>query len=230
MLRRIRRIAYISREVCCGFWPSVATRCLSREFGNEGHEHDARPDGVGRMMAVGLAKTASGCFRPRFARIGAARRPKPAAAGLSSLERSAKPAKWSSGPFRATTGFLSSAMRANKKAPRGGLFIGGQGGIRTHGTLAGSPHFECGAIDHSTTCPPAVIKKPGDQGKSFCAFVKIVISWIKRPVSSAARHGARRSALKTVHRTVLLGLGKPRLTPPTGQIWKRPAKASRSLA
>jgi hypothetical protein len=36
---------------------------------------------------------------------------------------------------------------------------GGQGGIRTHGTLAGSPHFECGAIDHSTTCPPAVIKK-----------------------------------------------------------------------
>jgi hypothetical protein len=34
---------------------------------------------------------------------------------------------------------------------------GGQGGIRTHGTLAGTPHFECGAIDHSTTCPRAGI-------------------------------------------------------------------------
>ena len=50
--------------------------------------------------------------------------------------------------------------------------FGGQGGIRTHGTLAGTPHFECGAIDHSTTCPPAVIKKPGGQGKPFFVFRK----------------------------------------------------------
>jgi hypothetical protein len=42
---------------------------------------------------------------------------------------------------------------------------GGQGGIRTHGTLAGSPHFECGAIDHSTTCPPAVIRERPGSGK-----------------------------------------------------------------
>ena len=49
---------------------------------------------------------------------------------------------------------------------------GGQGGIRTHGTLAGTPHFECGAIDHSTTCPPAVIKKPSDQGKPFFGLTK----------------------------------------------------------
>ena len=26
---------------------------------------------------------------------------------------------------------------------------GGEGGIRTHGTLASTPHFECGAFDHS---------------------------------------------------------------------------------
>jgi hypothetical protein len=45
--------------------------------------------------------------------------------------------------------------------------VGGQGGIRTHDTLAGMPHFECGAIDHSTTCPPAVIKKARRQGKVF---------------------------------------------------------------
>src|SRR6202044_651698 len=31
--------------------------------------------------------------------------------------------------------------------------VGGEGGIRTPGTLARTPHFECGAIDHSATSP-----------------------------------------------------------------------------
>ena len=31
--------------------------------------------------------------------------------------------------------------------------IGGEGGIRTPGTVARTPHFECGAIDHSATSP-----------------------------------------------------------------------------
>ena len=30
---------------------------------------------------------------------------------------------------------------------------GGEGGIRTHVTVAGKPHFECGAFDHSATSP-----------------------------------------------------------------------------
>ena len=30
---------------------------------------------------------------------------------------------------------------------------GGEGGIRTHGTVSGTPHFECGAFDHSATSP-----------------------------------------------------------------------------
>jgi hypothetical protein len=30
---------------------------------------------------------------------------------------------------------------------------GGEGGIRTHDTLASMPHFECGAFNHSTTSP-----------------------------------------------------------------------------
>src|SRR5206468_6453257 len=30
---------------------------------------------------------------------------------------------------------------------------GGEGGIRTHGTVARTPHFECGAFDHSATSP-----------------------------------------------------------------------------
>lgn len=30
---------------------------------------------------------------------------------------------------------------------------GGEGGIRTHGTREGTPHFECGTFDHSATSP-----------------------------------------------------------------------------
>ena len=30
---------------------------------------------------------------------------------------------------------------------------GGQGGIRTLDTVTRMPHFECGAFNHSTTCP-----------------------------------------------------------------------------
>ena len=32
-------------------------------------------------------------------------------------------------------------------------WVGGEGGIRTHDTLASMPHFECGAFNHSTTSP-----------------------------------------------------------------------------
>ena len=31
--------------------------------------------------------------------------------------------------------------------------FGGEAGIRTLGTLTGTPHFECGAFDHSATSP-----------------------------------------------------------------------------
>ena len=58
---------------------------------------------------------------------------------------------------------------------------GGEGGIRTPGTLARTPHFECGAIDHSATSPadasarsrlsawgraPISMARPGSQGAS----------------------------------------------------------------
>ena len=33
------------------------------------------------------------------------------------------------------------------------LLVGGEGGIRTHVTVARKPHFECGAFDHSATSP-----------------------------------------------------------------------------
>jgi hypothetical protein len=34
-----------------------------------------------------------------------------------------------------------------------GALAGGEGGIRTHGALPGTPHFECGTFDHSATSP-----------------------------------------------------------------------------
>ena len=37
---------------------------------------------------------------------------------------------------------------------------GGEGGIRTHGTVARTPHFECGAFDHSATSPRSVVRRP----------------------------------------------------------------------
>jgi hypothetical protein len=41
-----------------------------------------------------------------------------------------------------------------KKAPEGPFFItGGEGGIRTHGTLARTPDFESGTFGHSVTSP-----------------------------------------------------------------------------
>ena len=33
------------------------------------------------------------------------------------------------------------------------MVYGGEGGIRTPGTVTRTPHFECGAIDHSATSP-----------------------------------------------------------------------------
>ena len=42
---------------------------------------------------------------------------------------------------------------------------GGQGGIRTLGTVARTPHFECGAFNHSTTCPRRVIERVFANGK-----------------------------------------------------------------
>jgi hypothetical protein len=46
-----------------------------------------------------------------------------------------------------------------KKATLRWLFLlrGGEGGIRTHGTLARTPDFESGTFDHSATSPDSVV-------------------------------------------------------------------------
>ena len=49
------------------------------------------------------------------------------------------------------------------------MVIGGEGGIRTHVTVARKPHFECGAFDHSATSPqgcPIALKALYGQGSA----------------------------------------------------------------
>ena len=49
----------------------------------------------------------------------------------------------------------SAAARSGERSisVQSGWAAGGEGGIRTHGTVARTPHFECGAFDHSATSP-----------------------------------------------------------------------------
>ena len=58
-----------------------------------------------------------------------------------------------------------------KAGPKGAGFFndGGEGGIRTHGTLASTPHFECGAFDHSATSPSRFPGSSGHPHKATCA-------------------------------------------------------------
>ena len=44
--------------------------------------------------------------------------------------------------------------------------LGGEGGIRTHGTVTRTPHFECGAFDHSATSPRSVVGQAQGQSRS----------------------------------------------------------------
>src|SRR5271168_4452655 len=45
------------------------------------------------------------------------------------------------------------------------IMAGGEGGIRTPGTLARTPHFECGAIDHSATSPGPTARRSRSRRK-----------------------------------------------------------------
>ena len=47
------------------------------------------------------------------------------------------------------------------------MINGGEGGIRTHDTLASMPHFECGAFDLSATSPGNVKLKANLRGGSL---------------------------------------------------------------
>ena len=55
---------------------------------------------------------------------------------------------------------------------------GGEGGIRTHDTVARMPHFECGAFDHSATSPlrwSALVRRGLSHSESLAGW-QVVIS------------------------------------------------------
>ena len=54
------------------------------------------------------------------------------------------------GPYLREVGRAASSWRIVRE------LRGGEGGIRTHGTVAGTPHFECGAFDLSATSPQKI--------------------------------------------------------------------------
>lgn len=55
--------------------------------------------------------------------------------------------------------------RCETKALRLNTLFGGRGGIRTHGTLAGTPVFKTGALNHSATLPSLAISDLAGAGR-----------------------------------------------------------------
>ncbi|VXA98685.1 hypothetical protein MASSI9I_10204 [Massilia sp. 9I] len=55
---------------------------------------------------------------------------------------------------------LPPLRQENEKGPMRGPFhfLGGEGGIRTHGTVTRTPDFESGTFDHSATSPESVLR------------------------------------------------------------------------
>ena len=80
------------------------------------------------------------------------------------------------------------AFSKSKNAPRLGAFFGGEGGIRTHGSLATSPHFECGALVHYATSPG---EKPSRTNpkyhNSIYSAIKIACSSSANPTSKTGK-------------------------------------------
>src|SRR5439155_23555126 len=87
---------------------------------------------------------------------------------------------------------MGGGVRSAVNRLKRGAQFGGRGGIRTHGTLAGTPVFKTGALNHSATLPaqefqslsvglartqcergpdvdpiPSIWRKPSDEGVAF---------------------------------------------------------------
>ncbi len=87
---------------------------------------------------------------------------------------------------------------------------GGEGGIRTHDTLSGTPHFECGTFNHSATSPIAPCGTGRERGRYLAraAPVRKTLGALPDPQvtppperagppSPADRHGSLRFTVRT---------------------------------
>src|SRR5690606_2916846 len=112
-----------------------------------------------------------------------------------------------------------------------GKFGGGQGGIRTHGTLARTPDFESGTFDHSATCPrlrlraglprgPRCLNRARNSKIEKCSRIRGLVhpaalpapspqSTLDRPAYSVCRIvGARHTRLFLSHLVTLTGANR----------------------
>ncbi len=96
--------------------------------------------GAGKRRSPRLAPAPPVYFPPR--------RSGPRGPVLARLHRGAGPTPCGAGGARSRR--LLMTEDHSKQA-----YAGGEGGIRTHGARKGTPHFECGAFDHSATSPGA---------------------------------------------------------------------------
>src|SRR5438093_6193259 len=118
---------------------------------------------------------------------------------MRSARRRTKPSSSASGTSRVQAMARAGASRKDH----------GQGGIRTHGTLAGTPVFETGRFNHSRTCPlTARYEGPSHLGTSvpirtdrvgFEPTKRLPVYTLSRRVPSATRppiQPARRADLR----------------------------------
>jgi hypothetical protein len=81
----------------------------------------------------------------------------------------------------------------NRQKPEFLLFsdtCGGRGGIRTHGTLAGTPVFKTGALNHSATLPNVEISQLFETTRTYRALITDLL-----PVVAAFVYGGSRRAV-----------------------------------
>jgi hypothetical protein len=90
--------------------------------------------------------------------------------------------------------------------------IGGEGGIRTHDTLASMPHFECGAFNHSTTSPTRALN---DAGRSDHTSAMAADAVEQRPLNQAERTGP--------------AVSRPAPKPASHRRWRVEAQADRGM-
>ena len=124
---------------------------MARKTGSRPHpSQPTRCQGFGERLRSDLAQTAY-C---REGGIGENRLGPVFVLGLTAFGSSGGAARPKTPLAFCRTWVLSVRSSAIKKGPRkGAVFNGGEGGIRTHGTLASTPHFECGTFNHSATSP-----------------------------------------------------------------------------
>ena len=77
------------------------------------------------------------------------------------------------------TGFREAARSLGNCAAPPTRAGGGEGGIRTPGTVTRTPHFECGAFNHSATSPSFEIIKQTRPSRNVC-YGNLLLSAIWR--------------------------------------------------